>query len=424
MATRLYELLPFFYFVQLSFGQISFMGPAETLETLPTSLGGLQVLTIIDINLLPLTLHQENYTSTWTLPNGEMVSMENQSPNTNILVIQGRISINATTNGPSTSLLVQGLSYTDAGVYRCSVQDDRNPGSPPIEATIELRLTLTLTAINSSVTVMDNASFAELRCDMSDYIRSDEQLQWFRDGEMITSGQARRHITFINGNANQGQFGGLSTQSSRVSMLTISNPVSSDTGVYNCHVIGTTENVDIELLIQSSAMPILSIALGGTIGGLLLLISLLIVVIIVCVVKTKSLKQKQQNNHTDDPMYDYPDELPQHPLPQPRTNDHEIQMTTDNDSPDHNYETTMNTTNPAYGLTLSASAGISVYTNIAYGMVNDIPITATNSAQQQDETPPATNPTFEDGMQYDHELANCPSVAHPSYKQEVYDPSC
>ena len=271
---------------------------------------------------------------------------------------------------------------------------------------------------------MDNASFAELRCDMSDYIRSDEQLQWFRDGEMITSGQARRHITFINGNANQGQFGGLSTQSSRVSMLTISNPVSSDTGVYNCHVIGTTENVDIELLIQSSAMPILSIALGGTIGGLLLLISLLIVVIIVCVVKTKSLKQKQQNNHTDDPMYDYPDELPQHPLPQPRTNDHEIQMTTDNDSPDHNYETTMNTTNPAYGLTLSASAGISVYTNIAYGMVNDIPITATNSAQQQDETPPATNPTFEDGMQYDHELANCPSVAHPSYKQEVYDPSC
>ena len=117
------------------------MGPAETLETLPTSLGGLQVLTIIDINLLPLTLHQENYTSTWTLPNGEMVSMENQSPNTNILVIQGRISINATTNGPSTSLLVQGLSYTDAGVYRCSVQDDRNPGSPPIEATIELRLT-------------------------------------------------------------------------------------------------------------------------------------------------------------------------------------------------------------------------------------------------------------------------------------------
>ncbi len=41
-------------------------------------------------------------------------------------------------------------------------------------------------------------------------------------------------------------------------------------------------------------------------------------------------------------------------------------------------------------------AGISVDTSIAYGMVKDIRTTATNSAQQQDETPPATNPTFED----------------------------
>ncbi len=94
-----------------------------------------------------------------------------------------------------------------------------------------------------------------------------------------------------------------------------------------------------------------------------------------------------KNNHTDDPMYDYPDELPPPPLPQPRTN--QIQVTTI-------YETIMDTTNPAYGLTLSASAGISVDTNNAYGMVKDTRTTATNSTQQQDETPPATNPTFSD----------------------------
>ena len=92
----------------------------------------------------------------------------------------------------------------------------------------------------------------ELRCDMSDYIRPDDQLQWFRDGEMITSGQARRQITVMNGNADQGQFGGLSTQSSRVSVLTISNPVLNDTGTYNCRVMGTTESVSIELLVQRS----------------------------------------------------------------------------------------------------------------------------------------------------------------------------
>ncbi len=87
---------------------------------------------------------------------------------------------------------------------------------------------------------------------MSDYIRPDDQLQWFRDEEMITSGQARRQITVMNGNANQGQFRGLVTQSSRVSVLTISNPILSDTGTYNCRVMGTTESVDIELLVQSS----------------------------------------------------------------------------------------------------------------------------------------------------------------------------
>ncbi|XP_064396395.1 class II receptor tyrosine kinase-like isoform X3 [Halichondria panicea] len=281
------------------YSQISFIGPVETLETLPTSLGGIQALTLLDFNLLPLTLHQENYTSTWTLPNGEMVSMENQSPNNNILVIQGRIPINATTNGPSTSLLVHGLSYTDAGVYRCSVQDDRNPGSPPIEGTIELRLTLTLTAINSSVTILDNASFVELRCDMSNYIRPDDQLQWFRDGEMITSGKDRRQITFMNGNANQGQFGDLSTQSSRVSMLTISNPILSDTGTYNCRVIGTTESVDIELLVQSSESTFPLPALIGGIAGILALIVLILVIVIV-VVSIKRRKMGKLPSHVND----------------------------------------------------------------------------------------------------------------------------
>ncbi len=232
---------------------------------------------------------------------------------------------------------------------------------------------------------------------MSNYIRPDDQLQWFRDGEMITSGQGRRQITFMNGIANQGQLGGLSTQSSRVSVLTISNPILNDTGTYNCRVMGTTESVDIALIVQSlttntpsktTQTPILTIALGVTIGGLVLLL-ILSVISTVCVAKRKSLKQhRQQNNHIDDRTYDYPDELPPPPPPQPETNDNNIQMTTENDSPDHNYETPMNTTytSPAYGLALSASAGISVDTNIAYGMI-------TNSAQQEYEAPLMELPT-------------------------------
>ncbi len=251
---------------------------------------------------------------------------------------------------------------------------------------------------------------------MSNYIRPDDQLQWFRDGEMITSGQARRQITFMDG-TELGQLGGLSTQSSRLSKLTISDPVSSDTGVYNCRVMGTTESVDLALIVQSlvtnttpePTQPILTIALGVGLTICVLVCMLLIIVIsIVCVAKRKSLQHHQQNN-PDDQAYDYPDELPPHPLPQPETNDQR--------APDHNHETTMDTAavNPAYGVTLSASASIPIDTNIAYGMIN--PITATNSTQQQDETAPATNPTFEDA------LANCPSVTHPTYKQEVYNPN-
>ena len=70
--------------------------------------------------------------------------------------------------------------------------------------------TVTLTAINSSVTILDNASFVELRCDMSDYIRPDDQLQWFRDGKVITLGENRKQITLMDG-ARRGQFRGLTT---------------------------------------------------------------------------------------------------------------------------------------------------------------------------------------------------------------------
>ncbi len=119
--------------------EISFIGPREKVETIPTNQNGIQALIIIDFSMLPVTLQRENYTSTWTLPNGEMVSEENQSLNPLIFVSEGPIAVDATVV-PTTTLLVQGVSYTDAGVYRCSVQDDRNPGSPPIEGTIELRL--------------------------------------------------------------------------------------------------------------------------------------------------------------------------------------------------------------------------------------------------------------------------------------------
>ncbi len=72
-----------------------------------------------------------------TYINGEMVSAENQSRGSLVFVSEGLNGANV----PSTSLVLQRLSHTAAGMYSCSVQDNRNPGSPPIEGEIEFRLT-------------------------------------------------------------------------------------------------------------------------------------------------------------------------------------------------------------------------------------------------------------------------------------------
>ncbi len=106
----------------------------------PTVANGLQSIALLDFAMLPETLQRENYTSMWTLPNGGIVSEESPGLDERLLVLNGLGSFNATKNVQHTTLLVQGLSYTDAGIYRCSVQDNGNPGSPPTNGSIELQL--------------------------------------------------------------------------------------------------------------------------------------------------------------------------------------------------------------------------------------------------------------------------------------------
>ena len=98
---------------------------------------------------------------------------------------------------------------------------------------------------------LDNASSVEMSCEMSDYIRPDNQLQWIKDGQLIVSGQNRKTITFTNG-TRDGQIGGSTIGSSRLSTLTISNPVLSDSGTYTCRVMAANESVDIQLQVQDS----------------------------------------------------------------------------------------------------------------------------------------------------------------------------
>ncbi len=117
---------------------------------------------------------------------------------------------------------------------------------------------------------------------------------------------------------------------------------------------------------------------AGVIAAAVVVVIFIVIILVVILVSVFIRIRGNKNNHIDDPMYDYPDELPPPLIPQPRTN--QIQVTTNtayasatllNDAPDVIYETIMDTTNPAYGLRLSASAGISVDTNISYGIIKD-----------------------------------------------------
>ena len=113
-------------------------------------------------------------------------------------------------------------------------------------------LAVILTVITTNVIALNNDANVELMCDMSAYIRPDDHLQWFRDGQIVVSGENRRQISYKNGTL-KGQIGELRTGPSRVSVLTISNPTLADSGTFTCSVVGTTESADIGLQVMDSS---------------------------------------------------------------------------------------------------------------------------------------------------------------------------
>ena len=107
----------------------------------------------------------------------------------------------------------------------------------------------------SNVTAHISDSEVELECEMTLYIRPDEDLQWFRGSENITSETNRYTILYRNGLAGAAQNGGNVTTPGRVSVLAISNPQLSDSGKYTCRILGTEQSADIQLTVESVTPP-------------------------------------------------------------------------------------------------------------------------------------------------------------------------
>ena len=90
-----------------------------------------------------------------------------------------------------------------------------------------------------SIEVLENDTDVELCCEMSGYIRPGKDLHWYKDGEKINVQDNTKRISFTRGNENAAQDGGMKNTHSKLSVLTIRNSVSSDSGIYTCGLSGS-----------------------------------------------------------------------------------------------------------------------------------------------------------------------------------------
>ena len=96
---------------------------------------------------------------------------------------------------------------------------------------------------NQNVTVSTEVFNISLSCEMSLYLRPDEDLQWFHDGRLINNtADMERYTTFYFSLNREGQL-------SRVSTLVISEPQLSDSGTYTCAIRNTALSQDTELTV-------------------------------------------------------------------------------------------------------------------------------------------------------------------------------
>lgn len=185
----------------------------------------------------------------WITPLGEVVDMSSTNPHY-MLINGGFLNRSSTT----TNLQINRLSYLDSGNYSCII-DSIDAGNPQrtgqAQTNIELQLLVRLNAVPNVTINITRETRADLSCEMFDYIPPDEHLQWTTNGAVLENSE-KYTITYQDGNQATAQIGGNTRLPSRISTLTIHTPTINDSGEYVCAVMGTSQFVTVNLMVENT----------------------------------------------------------------------------------------------------------------------------------------------------------------------------
>ncbi|CAI8044748.1 Class II receptor tyrosine kinase, partial [Geodia barretti] len=161
-----------------------------------------------------------------------------------------RFSITHSTNTQSSSLVISGLRYSDAGDYMCTVEYGACPdgvdcsGTTPVTGNIRLDLPLKVEVKSSGLVVREGSEVIVLTCEVYGYPRDSSPPKWSSPGRNLETG---RFITTLSDTGPLSGGSVSSTDKVTVSQLTIYCASETDNGEYTCSVDGESTSFRVDL---------------------------------------------------------------------------------------------------------------------------------------------------------------------------------
>ena len=110
-----------------------------------------------------------------------------------------------------------------------------------------------LVALEEAVNATEGSTESvQLVCEMKGFLRPDEDLSWYKDGQHLSLNGTGYSAAVKNGTLGAGQIGENRTVHSRLFLLNINDPTVVDNGVYSCKIHGTDVEANMSLTISRS----------------------------------------------------------------------------------------------------------------------------------------------------------------------------